>query len=83
MSQTSVPTETINIRETARAWLADVLRSHLHPELGGADRIRNVAASIEDEAHEKNMPIELAVSVAVEWCELQNDEAGLSHASQQ
>jgi hypothetical protein len=79
---TSVSTaiQPVDLRELAREWIASTLRTHLHPELGGADRIRNVAAAIEDEAHEKNMPIELAVNMAVEWCEIQNDEANL-HAS--
>ena len=68
-------------RAAAREWIAETITKHLHPELGGGDRISHIAASIEDEAHEKNMPIELAISLAVEWCELQNDEAGLSYAS--
>jgi hypothetical protein len=53
----------------------------LHPELGGADRIRNVAAAIEDEAHDKNLPIELAVTMAADWAHEQNEAADLSHAS--
>ena len=68
-------------RAAAREWIAETITKQLHPELGGGDRISHIAASIEDEAHEKNMPIELAISLAVEWCELQNDEAGLSYAS--
>ena len=70
----------VNPRQAAQDWIAETITKHLAPELGGADRIRQVAASIEDEAHEQNMPIELAVSLAVEWCEIQNDEAGLAHA---
>jgi hypothetical protein len=77
----SVSSQSVNLREFAREWIAETIMKHLHPDLAGADRIRYVAASIEDEAHEKNMPIELVLGLAVEWCELQNEEAGLTHAS--
>jgi hypothetical protein len=78
----SVIREPGELRELAREWIADTITKHLHPELGGADRIRLVADAIEEEAHEKNMPIELAVGLAVEWAHEQNEESGLSHASQ-
>lgn len=81
MSTSSVAIQPVDLRELAREWIAETITKHLHPELGGAERVNHIAASIEDVAHEKNMPIELAVSLAVEWCEIQNDEAGLSHAS--
>jgi hypothetical protein len=81
MNRTSVITQPVDLRELAREWIADTITKHLHPELGGADRISNIAASIEDEVREKNMPIELAVSMAVEWCDEQNAEAGLVHFS--
>jgi hypothetical protein len=68
-------------RDAAREWIAETITKHLRPELGGPERIQSVAAAFEDEANDKNMPVELAVSLAVEWCGLQNDEAGLSHAS--
>jgi len=70
----SASTQPVNLREFAREWIADTITKHLHPDLGGADRIHQVAASIEDEAHEKNMPIELAVSLAVEWCDISDDD---------
>jgi hypothetical protein len=71
----------IDPRDAAREWITETITKRLHADLGGGDRISHIAASIEAEAHEKNIPIEMAVSLAVEWCELQNDEAGLSHAS--
>jgi hypothetical protein len=75
----AMTTQPVNPREAAREWVADTIRTHLHPDLqpvGGADRIRKVAEALEDEAHEQNMPIEMAVSLAVEWCKNQNEESG-------
>ena len=69
-------------RAAAREWIAETITKHLHPELGGGDRIRNVAAAIEDEAHEKNLPIELAVTMAADWAHEENERADLSYASQ-
>jgi hypothetical protein len=69
----------INPREAAIEWIADTIAKHLHPDLGGADRIRQVAEALEEEAHEQNMPVEMAVSLAVEWAEEQNDLAGLAY----
>ncbi len=40
-----------------------------------------IAAGIEAEAYEQGWPIEMAVELAVQFCDDQNDEAGLSHAS--
>ena len=81
MNQPSVITQTVDLRELAREWIAETITKHLAPELAGGDRIKQVSAAFEEEARERNLPIELAVSMAVEWCELQNDEANL-HASQ-
>ncbi len=70
-------------REAARAWIAQTLRTHLHPALhpvGGEDRIKEVAGLVEAEAYAEGWAIETAVDLAVEWCEIQNDEAKL-HAS--
>lgn len=83
MNQSSVTTQTVDLRELAREWIASTLTTHLHPELCGADRIRNVAAAIEDEAHEKKLPIELAVTMAADWAHEQNEDAGLCHVSQE
>lgn len=73
----------IDPRQAAREWIAETITKHLHPELGGAERISHIGAAILEEAQEKNMPVEFAVELAVEWCELQNDEAGLTHGSHQ
>ena len=75
-------TTAINPRDAARQWIAETISKHLHPELGGADRINDVAAAIEAEADEQNLPIEMAVCRAVAWCEEQNEGGGLSYASQ-
>jgi len=83
MNQSSVITQTVDLRDLAREWIASTLMTHLHPELSGADRVRNVAAAIEDEAHEKNLPIELAVTMAADWAHEQNESADLTHASHQ
>jgi hypothetical protein len=40
-----------------------------------------VAEAVEDESFRSGMPVEIAVELALEWCELQNQEAGLSYAS--
>jgi len=68
-------------RDAAREWIAETITKHLAPELGGVERIRAVAAAFEDEANERGMSIETAVSLAVEWCENQNSDAGLTHAA--
>ncbi len=81
MNQSSVVTQAVDLRELAREWIAETISKHLHPELGGAERISHIAASIEDEAHDKNMPIEVAVSLAADWAHEQNEEAGLADAS--
>ncbi len=78
MNQTSVPTETIDIRETARAWLEDVLTKHLHPELACGDRIKHVAAAFEEEARERGLAVEVVVTIAADWANEQNLEAGLN-----
>jgi hypothetical protein len=72
----------INPRDAARQWIADTIHKHLHPELGGADRIHHIAAAMEAEADKQNLPIEMAVCRAVAWSEEQNEETGLSYASQ-
>ncbi len=75
---------TISPREAARLWIEETLRRHLHADLhpcGGADRFRRVAEAVEDESFRSGMPVEIAVELALEWCELQNQEAGLSYAS--
>jgi hypothetical protein len=77
----SVITQPVDLRELAREWIASTLRTYLHQDLARGDRIRNIAAAIEEEAHEKNMPIELAVTMAADFAHEQNEEAGLSHAS--
>jgi hypothetical protein len=74
-------TVSIDPREAAREWIAQTLRSHLHPALhpvGGEDRIKEVAAMVEAESFREGWPIETAVDLAVEWCEIQNDEANLN-----
>ena len=71
----------IDPRQAAREWIAETISKHLHPDLGGADRIKHIAASIEMEAYEHDLPIELAVGMAVDWAHEQNEEAGLSHES--
>jgi hypothetical protein len=81
MTTTAKP---INPRTAAIERIADTIRKHLHPELQpvrGAGRIKEVAALVEAEAFSEGWPIETAIELAVEWCELQNDEAGLTHAS--
>jgi len=79
MNQTSVMTQPVDLRELAREWIAETITKHLAPELAGGDRIKQVSAAFEEEARERNLPIELAVGMAVEWCENQNEEAGLAH----
>jgi hypothetical protein len=62
----------IDPREAAREWIADTLRSHLHPTLhpvGGEDRIKEVAALVEAESYREGWPIETAVELAIEWAE--------------
>jgi hypothetical protein len=81
MNQTSVITKT-DLRETARAWLEDVLTNHLHPELARGNRIQQVAAAFEKECRERGLPVEVAVTMAADWANDQNDEAGLTHAAQ-
>jgi hypothetical protein len=68
----------INPREAARDWIAEAITKHLEPELGSAVRIRRIADEIEATAYQRHIPIELAVELAVEWCDLQNGEVGLS-----
>jgi hypothetical protein len=50
----------VNPREAAREWIADTITKHLHPELGGHDRIQRLAADMEAEAYRNNWPIETA-----------------------
>ncbi len=72
-----------NPRQAAREWIAETLRTHLRSELhpiGGPERIREVAALVEAEAYAEGWPIETAIELAVEWCDQQNDDAGLTHA---
>ncbi len=71
-------TTTTHPREVARSWIAETITKHLKPELGGADRVRRVADEIEATAFQENMPVELAVELTAEWCDLQNKEVGLS-----
>jgi hypothetical protein len=40
-----------------------------------------VAEAVEDESFRSGMPVEIAVELALGWCEIQNQEAGLSYAS--
>lgn len=77
----TVSSEPVSPREAARAWIAQTLRKHLHPALhplGGPERINEVAALVEAESYREGWPIETAVDLAVEWCEIQNDEANLN-----
>jgi hypothetical protein len=77
-------TVSIDPREAAREWIAQTLRSHLHPSLhpvGGEDRIKEVAGLVEAEAYAEGWPIETAVELAIEWAELRNQEAGVWDAS--
>jgi len=69
-------TSAIDPREAAREWIAETLRTHLRADLhpvGGPDRIREVAALVEAEAFAEGWPIETAIELAVEWCQIQND----------
>lgn len=66
----------INPREAARDWIAETIAKQLEPELGFAVRIRRIADGIEATAYQCNIPMELAVELAVEWCDLQNGEVG-------
>jgi hypothetical protein len=69
----------VNPREAAREWIAETLRTHLRADLhpvGGPERIKEVAASVEAEAYAEGWPIETAIELAIEWCEARNDEAG-------
>ena len=59
-------------REAARDWIAETIKKHLRPELSG-ECIRRVAAEMEEEAYTRNMAIEKAVELAVEWCEERNE----------
>jgi hypothetical protein len=81
MMTTKVISQPIDPREAARDWLADIIAKHLDPELQriDPDRIKGVAAEVEAELHERNMPIEWAIGLAIEWCEARNDEAGLGY----
>ena len=77
--------EPTNPREAARKWIAETLRSHLHPTLrpvGGEDRIKEVAKLVEAESYREGWPIETAIELAIEWAEQQNQEAGVWDASQ-
>jgi hypothetical protein len=76
-----IVSEPVNLRDAARRWITDAIAKHLHLEHCGADRVRQIAAGIEAEAHEKNVPIETAVRLAVRWCDEQNEAATRSHAS--
>ena len=72
--------EPTNPREAAREWIAETLRSHLHPTLhpiGGEDCIKEVAALVEAESFRKGWPIETVVELAIEWAEIRNREAGV------
>lgn len=40
MNQTGVITQTVDLRELAREWIAETIRKHLAPELGGSERIQ-------------------------------------------
>jgi hypothetical protein len=71
-------------REAAREWIAQTLRTHLHPSLhpaGGEDRIKEVAAMVEAESFREGWPIETAIELAIEWAELRNQESGVCDAS--
>ena len=71
----------IDPRTAARHWIASTLRTHLAPELhvvGGPDRIGEVAALVEAAAFAQGMRVELAVEIAAEWCDMQNERIGLS-----
>ena len=78
-AQSSAP---ISPRAAAQAWIADTLRTYLHPQIGSEERIQFLAAGIEEDCHQRNISIESALTMAVELCEEQNEEAGLSHAAQ-
>jgi len=71
-------TITTHPREAARSWIAETITKHLHPELGGADRVRRVADEIEATAFRENMPVELAVELTAEWCDEQNGQVEVS-----
>ena len=79
MTATTQPT---NPREAAVRWIADVIVKHLDPKLHDPDRIKGVAAQVEQEAFASNWPIETAIELAIEWCENENEENGLTHATQ-
>jgi hypothetical protein len=61
----------VNTREAARSWIAATIEKHLRPEFGGTDRIQLVAADIESTAYQHNVPVELVVELAAEWCDEQ------------
>jgi len=65
-------------REAAREWIAETITKHLYTALTDHDRIQHVAAEIEQTAYEHNMAVEMAVELAAEWCEEQNEGAGAS-----
>jgi hypothetical protein len=80
-SGVSMAIHPVDLRELAREWIAETITKHLALQLADVDRIRNIAAAIEDEAHEQNMPIELAVTMAADWAHEENERADLSYAS--
>jgi hypothetical protein len=43
----TVINQPISPREAACAWIADIITKHLHPSLGGPERIQRIAAGIE------------------------------------
>ena len=73
--ETIMTATTTEPREAARAWIASTLTKHLRADLAGGDRIRSVAAEIEQTAYEQNMAVEVAVQLAGEWADDQNERA--------
>jgi len=78
----SVITQPVDLRELAREWIASTLTTHLHPNLRDVERIKQLSASLESEAHDRGLPVELAVGLAVDFAHEENERADLSHASQ-
>ncbi len=63
----TVSNEPVNLREAARAWISETILNHLHPDLGGADRIRQVAASITRNINLKVGLLRVYIAVQVCW----------------
>ena len=63
------------VREAACDWIAATITKHLHPDLhpcGGPDRVRRVAQEVEATSFESGVAVEVAIQLAIEWCDQQN-----------